>query len=706
VATRSNEIRTRLLATFKVEAEEHLQTIAGQLLALDRGLPEAAVPGAVESLFRAVHTLKGAARSVALRDVEAICQDLESALSRIKRKQSPMSRDLVGRLQESMDRVARLLAAGPSPTAPAAPRLPEAATVVAGAPAASTLTPSPSPPSAPGTVRVDMARLESLHARAEDFLAVKLSAEERVAEARGLAEAIARYREHLAGVKGNGLAADVLASEARAGALLNHLLGDRRVVSLTVDALLEEARRMRMMPAASVLDTFPRMLGELARTLGKEVELVSEGGELEVDRKVLEVIKDPLLHLVRNALDHGIELPDAREAAGKPRRGRIAVTFAPLEGRRVEVRVQDDGAGIDLAGVRAGAVRGRLLSAEDAEALSEDAALNLIFSSGVSTSPVITDLSGHGLGMAIVRDRVERLGGEVRVETRAGEGTALRMVLPATVVTFRGLLVRAARHAFLLPMDSMVRALRLRASDVESVGGGSAIRWNGAAVPTATLAAILGLAEGPEVAAPQGWRPCVVIASGQDRAALLVDEVVGEREVLLKEFQPPIVRVRHVVGGGVLGAGQLALILRPGDLLRALHEGVSPTRSPQAADEAALAILVVDDSITTRTMERNLLEAAGYSVHVAADGQEAWAALKSGSFDLVLSDVDMPRMNGFELTARIRADPGLAELPVILVTALESREEKERGIEVGANAYVIKSGFDQSALLEIIGRLA
>ncbi|HUG54481.1 MAG TPA: response regulator [Vicinamibacteria bacterium] len=693
------------MATFRIEAEEHLQTIAGHLLALDRGLPEAAVREAVESLFRGVHTLKGAARSVALRDVEAICQGLESVLSSIKRKQSPMSREVVGRLQEGMDRVARLLAAGPDAVAAPAPARPHEAAVVPAMPAASAVAPS-RPPSAPDTIRVDTARLESLHARAEDFLAVKLSAEERVGEARRLAEAIAGCRQQLGRLNAEGLAAEVLASEARAGALLNHLLGDRRAVSMTVDALLEEARRMRMTPAASVLDTFPRMLDELARTLGKEVELVSEGGELEVDRKVLEAIKDPLLHLARNAVDHGIERPEAREAAGKARRGRIAVSFAALEGRRIEVRVQDDGAGIDRAGLKAGAVRGRLLSAEETDALSEEAALNLTFSSGVSTSPVITALSGHGLGMAIVRDRVERLGGEVLVETVPGAGTTLRMFLPATVVTFRGLLVRAGGQAFLLPMDTVERTVRVRIRDVESAGGRNAIRWNGGAIPAATLAALLGLAESLEAAQPEAWRPCVVIASGTERAAVLVDEVAGEREVLVKEFESPIVRVRHVVGGGVLGTGDLALILRPGDLLRAFQEGVRPARSPQAADEAALAILVVDDSITTRTMERNLLEAAGYAVQVAADGQEAWAALKAGDFDLVLSDVDMPRMDGFDLTARIRADPRLAELPVILVTALESREEKERGIEVGANAYVIKSAFDQSALLEIIGRLA
>ena len=464
-----------------------------------------------------------------------------------------------------------------------------------------------------------------------------------------------------------------------------------------------------MMPAAAVLDAFPRMVGEMARAQGKEVDWSAQGADLELDRKVLETVKEALIHLVRNAVDHGIEPPQDRERQGRPRRGRVAVSFAPLEGRRVEVRVEDDGAGIDPAGIRAAAVRARLRSPEEAQALPDEAALDLIFSSGLSTSPVITDLSGHGLGMAIVRDRVERLGGRVSLETRRGAGTTVRMVLPASVATFRGLLVRAGRQPFLLPLDALERALRLAPNRVESAGGREAIRWEGRAIPFARLARVLGRPDGGPVEGADGRRSCLIVASGGERAALLVDEVLGEHEVLVKELRPPLVRVRHVAGAGLLGSGELALILRPADLLRAAHEAASasPDATAAKATEAAgpSAVLVVDDSITTRTMEKNLLEAAGYRVQVAADGIEAWSVLKTERFDLVVSDVDMPRLDGFDLTSRIRADPGLADLPVVLVTALESREDKERGIEVGANAYVIKSAFDQSKLLDIVRRL-
>jgi two-component system chemotaxis sensor kinase CheA len=711
---RGEELRARLMATFKVEAEDHLNAITGHLAALERGLPPEEVPGVVEGAFRAVHTLKGAARSVGLGDVESLCQALEQTFSRAKRAQLALSRELLGRVQEAVDGVARLLGGGAEAVGvaelvrrledPAAPR-PERQ-VMAPPPAPSVAPSAPAAAPAGQTIRIDTARLESLHRRAEELLAVKLSVEERVREARGLAESLAHCREQVGGVAlAEGPGGQVRDAEAQARVLLERLLGDRRNLGVAVDGLHEEARRVRMMPVSSIVEPFARMVGELARAQAKEVAWEVQGAELEADRKVLETIKDPLLHLLRNAIDHGIEPPDRRERAGKPRRGRLSLRVLPLEGRRIEVCVEDDGAGIDVAGVRAAAVRARVMDAEEAEALPEEAALRLMLSSGVSTSSVVTELSGHGLGMAIASEAVERLGGELLVETRSGAGTTVRMLLPAAVATFRGLLLRAARQDFLLSIGAVERVLRVSASELASAGGRGFLRLNGRALPAGSLAAALGRGEEKEAPADGHRRPCVVLAAGEDRGAFLVDEVLGEREVLVKELTPPLVRVRHVAGAGLLGSGEVVLILRPADVLHALREVPAEPQGLAAAEEAPPAILVVDDSITTRTMERNLLESAGYRVEVAVDGMEAWTALKTGRFDLVLADVDMPRMNGFDLTARIRADAALAGLPVVLVTALESREDKEHGIEAGANAYVIKSGFDQSKLLEIIRRL-
>jgi two-component system chemotaxis sensor kinase CheA len=729
VANRKDDIKSRLMATFRVEAEEHLQILTASLLALERGGPPGEVRALLETAFREMHTLKGAARSVGLADVESLCQASESLLSRLTRGQIEPSRRILGRLQEAVDAVGRLLGgADRADVAEVIGRIEKAVE-----PAAAAEGPAPSPaPAAPlpsalapaatqvATVRVPLAKLDAIAFQAEELLVLKLAAQERAREAGALAEvweasraSLERLRQALKADGGaaartaEGLAAAQKAAGARTRDLSARLLRDQRTIAGAVEGLLEETRRLRMTPASSILDLFPRMVRDLAEEQGKDIELVAQGGALELDRRVLEAAKDPLIHLVRNAVDHGIEPPKARAEAGKPPRGRVSVSVASLEGGRVEIRVEDDGRGIDPARVKEAAVRAGLLTSEAAEALADDGALELVYRSGLSTSPIVTGVSGHGLGLAIVKERVERLGGRIDIETRAGKGTSVRMALPATIATFHGLRVRSAGQAFLLPLGAVERAVRVGLEDIKTVEGRPAVAGNGHPLFLARLGELLGLPDTAGTPQPHGKAPCVVARVGDQRLGLLVDEVVGDCEVLVKELQPPLVRVRNVAEAGLLGTGEIVLILRPSDLLRSAGGARrAPAPGPVAEARRPLAILVVDDSITTRTMEKNLLEAAGYRVRVAVDGIDAWTALKSEEFDLVVSDVDMPRLDGFDLTARIRADPKLKDLPVVLVTALESREDKERGIEVGANAYVVKSSFDQSNLLQIIGRLA
>ena len=734
MANRNRDIKDRLLTIFRAEAEEHLQAITTNLLALERGLPAEQAREVVETMFREVHTLKGAARSVSLMDVEALCQALESVMSRITRGHLTLSLPILNCLQEAVDGVARLLAGGEAP-AVVRELISRLAQAVA-QPEAETREPVEAPElhvEAPAVavaprlaptdaIRLTTAKLDALLLQAEDLLIPKLAAGERVRETRALVKALTGCRTSLnrvraaqrpSGAHGSdlGLLAELesglRALEAQGRELLRRLVRDQRTITGAVDGLLDELRRMRLTPASSVLDLFPRMVRDLAREQGKEVKWATQGTDLEVDRKVLEAMKEPMIHLVRNAIDHGIEPPEARAQAGKPPQGRVAVSIASLEGGRIEIYVEDDGHGIGPARVRAAAIRARVVTTEAAKALTDEEALDLVFRSGLSTSPIITDVSGHGLGLAIVKERVERLGGQIRVETQAGAGTTVRMILPSTIATFRGLLVRASGQPLLLPAEAVERAIRITSEEVERVEGREVIRWGGHPLSVTRLSRLLGLPERDDQPAPGSKQPCVVVTAGEERAAFIVEEILGDREVLIKELRPPLVRVRNVAGAGLLETGQVALILRPADLLKSIREVPHPPALPAAPEEKGHqpVILVVDDSITTRTMEENLLEAAGYQVQVAVDGVEAWTGLKSGHFDLVVSDVDMPRMDGFELTARIRADRKLAELPVVLVTALESREDKERGIEVGANAYIVKSSFDQSNLLEIIRRL-
>lgn len=734
MVNKNDELRARLLVTFRVEAEEHLQVLTTNLLALGRELPTLEVIKVIDVSFREMHTLKGAARSVGLMEVEGLCQACESVLSKLSRGQLVLTSPTLKMLHEAVEHMPLLLTGGAAPSAVSElisrlKGIADESLLKVAQPVEVPEPPIPVPKAAletglpsTNTIRLNTSKLDGLLLQAEDLLLPKLAAGERVQEVRALVEAVRGCRTALVRERAVRRSSHVTSSavavvvdpesvmetvETRISAMLEHITHDHRTITSAVDGLQQSLRLLRMTPASVVLNLFPGMVHSLAAELGKQVEWGVEGADLEVDRKVLDAMKDPLIHLVRNAIDHGIESPEARVMAGKPPHGRVVVTVSSLEGNRVEIRVEDDGKGIDLDQVRAAAVRARHLTAEESQALPNEGAMDLIYRSGLSTTPLISTVSGHGLGLAIVREQVEDLKGQIRVDTRLGAGTTVRITLPVTISTFRGLLVRAGGQPYVLPTEAVERTFRILQREVESTQGRPMIRWEGRPVLLAQLTELLGLPTGRDPSESDSKQPCVIMRVRESRVALAVDDVLGEQEVVVKELRSPLVRVRNVAGAGLLGTGHIILILRPTDLLKSIRESPHPSLPSHLPKETPRqpVVLVVDDSITTRTMEKNLLEAAGYQVRVAVDGIEAWTFLKSERVDLVVSDVDMPRMDGLELTAKIRANREMADLPVVLVTALESRDDKERGLEVGANAYLVKSSFDQSNLLEFIRRL-
>jgi two-component system chemotaxis sensor kinase CheA len=701
---RADALRARLLATFRVEADEHLLTIRAELDTLLRDPAAAPAAQGLENLLRAMHTLKGAARSIGFGDFEDACHRCEALLSTVIRSgAAPTARELQ-LLQDASDALAGVVA-GSLPGAQLAhvaaigdpPPMAERR-----APAAIVETPREEPAPAPApaeTIRVEIGRLDQVVTLTEGLLSPKLASVEHVRQARDIAEEIERIRARLS----PDLREELRSLEGRARQLVTVLRGDSRTLTTIVDELYEEMRRVRMMPAASIFDAFPLMVRDLCRETGKDVEWQLAGGDLEVDRKVLELVKDPLIHLVRNAIDHGIEPPAAREAAGKHRRGRVAVTVAPTEGGRISIEVADDGGGFALDALRDAAVRSRLTSADQVAALSDADVADLAYSAGVSTSPVITTISGHGRGLAIVRERIERVEGRIATRSSAA-GTVIRLEFPASIVTYRALLVQVAGNRFLLPLESVERVFAVPRAGVAPALARGLLSVADRELPFGSLGAILGLPS--PAGASETELPCLVVRSGDRHGVLLVDDVIGDQEVVIKDLRPPLRRVRNVLAAGLLGTGDLVLVLRPLDVLASIHQRPAAGGAPAAvATPRVLRVLVVDDSLTTRTMERNLFEAAGYQVRVASDGVDAWNVITTEHVDVVVSDVDMPRMNGFELTSMIRSDLNVAQLPIVLVSALEAREDKEQGIRVGANAYVLKSGFNQANLLDIVRRL-
>jgi len=718
----------RLRATFRVEAAEHLQDIGTGLLELEKAAAPEQQLQLIETVFRAAHSLKGAARAVNSMETESLCQSLEDLFAAWKRRESLPTPSTLDTAHRAVDGLYQAIAA-------------PAAAERTGSKAEEASVPSPQPVSIPAgeneTVRITVSALDARLLEAEEMLAAKLAADQRVTDLGAMAGRFELWRKEWARIQPRtralrralgrphdaAVASDLQglveffdwnqeylrALEGNVTALRRAAEQDRLLIGKFVDDLLENSKKLLMLPLATLGGLLSKLVRDLCRDQGKEAELTIHGEEVRIDKRILEQLKDPLVHLLRNSIDHGIETPEQRRRAGKAPRAAITLTVLPVNSTQVEISVSDDGAGVDVEKVKAAACRGGLVARNTSDQLDESAALALVFETDISTSPMITRVSGRGLGLAIVREKVEKLGGRVAIETHRGSGTTIRMTLPLTLATFRGVLIESAQRLFILPTAQVDRVARFKPQDVQTVEGRRTLALNGRAVALVDLAEVLQLPSTPRRPHSPEATSVLVLGTGEQRVAFAVDAVLDEREVLVKRLAKPLSRVRNIDGATILGSGEVAPILNVPDLLKSARTAGATPGTPAAAVPSATSakrILVVEDSITSRMLLKGILESAGYDVKTAVDGIDAFTVLRAERFDLVVSDVEMPRMNGFDLTARIRAERTLAEVPVVLVTALESREDREHGIDVGANAYLVKSSLDQSDLLEALRRLA
>ncbi len=468
--------------------------------------------------------------------------------------------------------------------------------------------------------------------------------------------------------------------------------------ALLVDELEAEVFAARLVPVATVFATLPRAIRELARSLNKQVELELKGEETEADRKVLDALGDPLLHMVRNAVDHGLEPASERSAAGKSPIGHITIA-AVAEHGQIRIAVSDDGRGMDPVKLRSAAVRKGLLDQKAAAGLTDAEALDLIFAPGFSMSPIITDVSGRGVGMDVVRSRMVELGGQVLVESVVGVGTTITLVLPVSLMTSQVLLVAAGKQLWAVPSRSCHGVLRLNRDNVHRVDGQPLLQYEGRTLPLVALTDLLDIAGNSQGLGP---RSHALIIGASRPIAVLVDQLVDEREVVVKPLGPLL--GSHPIAAGVapLPDGSLAVVLSTQGLAQRGRRVRQTSVVPKHKDRTH-RLLITDDSFTTRELLRSILQSAGYDVTTAMDGQDALEKLRADvSYDLVVSDVEMPRLDGFGLTSSIRSDQDLTHLPVIIVTSLHSDEHKRQGIMAGAQAYIVKSQFDQSNLLAAI----
>ena len=752
--TQEEDFLKMLLATFKIEAEEHISAISSGILELEKLPPPERRKEIIEVVFREAHSLKGAARSVNLSSIEMVCQAMESLFAALKRGEITLSTPLFDLLNDATDIVNILLstpvtaltsdhrsrveaikqnladaAKGKMPPPERKEPVTEPAQQTEPQPE---IKPGHEPESQPEprhaasaekasasseTIRIPAAKLDSLLLKVEELVSAKLAARQHANLARELKSLLDAWKEQWSKVSSESRKISrkefLGLNQNFSRDLESKLLGLRktadenfRSIGGMVDNLLDDMKGLMMFPFSSVLGAFPKLVRDIAREQDKEIELVMQGSNIEIDKRILQEIKDPLIHLVRNSIDHGMETRETRRRKGKPEKGSLKITVSQKDSGKVEIVIADDGAGLNIDRIKGSALKHGAVTEEQAAALSREDAYALIFESGISTSPIVTTVSGRGLGMAIVREKIEKLGGTISIQTAPDEGTAFSILLPLSLATFRGIMIETGGQLFAVPTINVEMIQRLPLSEVRSVENRETIRLKGEAVSLVRLDQVLDLPSKP-LEKGDAFITVMVLSISDKYLAFVIDEMLYEDEILLKSLGKQLSRVRNIAGATVLGSGRVIPILNVSDLIKsALKVSTGGVRTAAVEKEARTqSILVADDSITSRTLFVNILESAGYNVTAAVDGVDAFTKLCEGEFDIVVSDVEMPRMNGFELTEKIRADKRYGEIPVVIVTGLESPQDKNRGIEAGASAYIVKSSFDQSNLLEVVKRL-
>lgn len=466
--------------------------------------------------------------------------------------------------------------------------------------------------------------------------------------------------------------------------------------------LYHEVIVSRMRPFSDGAHAFPRLVRDMARRLGKQVKLDIVGNTTEVDRDILDKLEAPLTHLLRNAIDHGIEMPDARVESGKPPDGTVRMEVHHRAGTLV-INVTDDGQGIDVERLRQKVVERRLTTAEVARSLGDAELLEFLFLPGFSTASQVTEYSGRGVGLDVVQDMVRKVGGSVRVSTHLGQSTRFHLQLPITLSVVRAVLVEISGEIYAFPHNRIDRLLCAPTTDLRSLEHRQFVNVDGQNVGLVVAAQLLELPFQPSDDDEVGF---ILLSDQGGQYGLLVDAFRGEQDLVVRPLDPRLGKVPNISAAAILDDGSPVLIVDVEDLIRSMDQyiqtGTLLRFEPEATERTLKRVLVADDSITVREVERQLLKAKGYQVAVAVDGQDAWNVLRSEPFDLLISDVDMPRMTGLELVHHVRQHPSLKDLPVIIVSYKDREQDRLRGLEVGANYYLTKSSFHDNTFLQAV----
>ena len=475
-------------------------------------------------------------------------------------------------------------------------------------------------------------------------------------------------------------------------------------LNIVSDRLETGIQGLRQLPLSTVFNIYPRMVRDLARQQGKQIELIIEGRDTKVDKRILEEIKDPLLHLIRNAIDHGIETPEERAILGKPATATI-ILRGYQTGNSVAIELVDDGRGLNLDSIRNTAIRRNVRTSEQLAAMSESEIQSLIFASGFSTRTEVTELSGRGVGLDVVRANVEKLKGAIQVTSTSGNGCKFQIRLNTSLATTKVLIVELNQTRYALPLEFIQTMISLPKTDIYEIEGKPTIAFKDRPISITWLTSLLQIPI-PEDSPPKNNLFCIILQIEREYFGVIVDDLVDQQDIVIKPQSKLLKRIPNIAGATILGSGEVCMILNPPDLLHSLKNGnwrtvVSKTESESPKNR----LLLVEDSIIIRTQMQRLLKGAGYSVTIAENGAIGLQKVREHEFDIVLSDVEMPKMSGLEMIANIRSYSQYDRLPIVLITTLASPEDKQRGREAGANAYLTKGDFDQQLLFQTLERL-
>lgn len=659
-----------LLQTFSEELRESHQALVDLLLKFGKSNKEID-PSDIQALFRTAHNIKGAARSVSLDAIAAIAHQLEDIFSQWRGGECLPNKEDVARCMTLADRLLSLFSESTEKQSKQVEFL-----------------------------KIPLERIEKINTKSDELINHKLYFENMLLDLNGAYRSFERLK--IAARQSDqdivtGMDSDFLKIIENANQMLNNF--DRSVYDL--QSLLRE---MRLIPISHILTPLKRHVHELAASLQKKVTLEVVGDEIEVDKSILDLMTDPLKHLIRNAIDHGIETEDQRKKSNKNAQGCIRIIISQLGGK-IQIALSDDGRGIDLEGIKKKLVAEKYVEKNEITQFTDQELLQFIMKPGFTTSNEVTEISGRGVGLDIVLSQIEKAKGSIKIDTHLGKGTTFIIDLPLTLTTTRCLVVRVGDQSFMIPSLALNSLYAISSTDLKTVDAELVFVANDNPVPVRFLGSLLRITS--EIDLDKQYHG-ILFGDKKDSMIVLVDQIDNEHDCVIRPLPAPLNALKLYIGVSQTGANELVPVLNPRILFRLAmqHATVEPLLKKNTEKEMTRKnILIVDDSLTTRSLSANALRAAGYQVTLSSDGRQAWNVLQKNTFDCVVSDIEMPHMNGYELTKLIKAHATLKSSPVIIVSSHDSDDEKAMCVSCGADAYLSKSQFNSKSLIDLIESL-